>query len=207
MSAEDAPTGGVEEPAEPLPPYKLERARSSRSRCRSCRRAIEKGALRLGILLEGPYGTGYLWHHLSCAAKRRFEDVEAAYAERAWEEGVEVPPLEDLRELEEKAREAKAKKKDPPWIELDPSGRAKCKHCGEPIAKGSPRVVLLREVTFGNQSRGTPIHVHPRCVAAELRAEDCRTEADGLEDLLRASSEGLAPEDLARALDAIGALE
>lgn len=197
--------GAGGEGAEPqLPPYKLEAARSSRSRCRTCRRAIDKGVLRLGILLEGPYGTGYLWHHLTCAAKRRLEDVEAAYAAQAWEPGVEVPPLDGLRALEEEAREARAKRRDPPWIELAPTGRARCKHCNEPIEKGSPRVVLLREVSFGNQTRGTPIHVHPACVAAELLAEDCRTEAEGLHDLLAENSQDLAPADLARALEAIG---
>ena len=86
-------------PVEPeLPPYNLEAARSSRSKCRTCRRKIDKGLLRLGILLEGPYGTGYVWHHLTCAAKRRGEDVEAAYEQKAWTEGLEVPTLESLQD-------------------------------------------------------------------------------------------------------------
>ena len=83
-STPDASTQGESPAEEPeLPPYKIESARSSRSRCRTCRRKIDKDKLRLGILLEGPYGTGYLWHHLTCAAKRRADDVEAAYAEQA----------------------------------------------------------------------------------------------------------------------------
>ena len=45
---------------------------------------LNKDTLRLGILLEGPFGTGYLWHHLQCAARRRIEDVEAAYAQEAF---------------------------------------------------------------------------------------------------------------------------
>lgn len=208
MSATPQPPedAAAEPPAPALTPYKLEAARSSRSRCRSCRRPIEKGVLRLGVLLEGPYGTGYLWHHLTCAAKRRFEDVEAAYAARCWDEGLSVPPLDELRQLEEQARAKKASRREPPWIELAPSGRAKCKHCDEPIEKGSPRVVLLREITFGNQVRGTPIHVHPACVAAELLAEDCRTEAEGLREILTENSQDLDPTDLARALEALGDL-
>ena len=108
-----------------LAPHKIEAARSSRSRCRTCRRKIDKGLLRLGVLLEGPYGTGYLWHHLTCAAKRSPEDVEEAYAERAWEEGLEVPPLEELRGIREKAEEKRATKKQAPYVERAPTGRSR----------------------------------------------------------------------------------
>jgi len=189
-----------------LEPYLIEEARSSRSKCRSCRRKIEKGKLRLGILLEGPYGTGYLWHHLTCAARRRFEDVEAAYGENAFEKGLEVPALDELRSLKEKAAEEKASRKTPPYVERAPSGRSKCKTCGEPIAKDALRVVLAREVTFGNQVRPSPINVHTACVGAELRAEDCMTEVDGFEDALRMNS-ALDSAELDQALAAIGDLE
>ena len=60
MPSEDAA------PEEELAPYLIEAARSSRSKCRTCKRKIDKDLLRIGILLEGPYGTGYLWHHLTC---------------------------------------------------------------------------------------------------------------------------------------------
>ena len=33
---------------EQLPPYVIEGARSSRSKCKTCRRSIDKGALRIG---------------------------------------------------------------------------------------------------------------------------------------------------------------
>ena len=171
-----------------LPPYKIEEARSARSRCRTCRRKIDKAKLRLGILLEGPYGTGYVWHHLTCAAKRRADDVEAAYEQRAWEGDLEVPPIEELRKLKEKADEARSNKKETPWVEHAKSDRSKCKHCDEPIAKGSFRFALLREVTFGNQVRGAPINVHPGCVAGEIRAEDCATEIEGFAAAVRANS-------------------
>jgi len=195
----------AEEPE--LPPYKIEAARSSRSRCRTCRRKIDKDNLRLGILLEGPYGTGYLWHHLTCAAKRRSDDVEAAYEEKAWAEGVEVPPIEELRKLKEQAAEAKAKRKEAPYVERAPSGRSRCKHCGETIEKDALRIALLREVTFGNQVRGTPINVHPQCVASEIRAEDCATEIEGFEEALNTNSKGVDPADIVRALEAVGSLE
>ena len=202
MAPEESTT---EEEAE-LDPYKIEEARSSRSKCRTCKRKIDKGKLRLGVLLEGPYGTGYLWHHLICAAKRRFEDVEAAYKEEAFEKGLVVPPLEELQGLQEKAAAERANRKEPPYAERAPSGRSKCKNCGEAIAKDALRIVLAREVSFGNQVRSTPINVHATCVRAELHAEDCMTELEGFEIALRQNSEVDAAV-IDEALAAIGDLE
>jgi hypothetical protein len=192
---------------ERLAPRVIEQARSSRSKCRTCRRKIDKGKLRIGILLEGPYGTGYLWHHLTCAAKRRADDVEEAYADRAWADELELPPLAELRRLREQAEEAKKNKKEAPYAERAPSGRSKCKHCDELIEQGAFRVALLREIQFGNQVRGGPINVHPACVAAELRADDCLTEVDGFEELVRANSPDLTEADAAELFAQIGALE
>ena len=122
------------EVAERVPPFLIEGARSNRSRCKICRRTINKGALRLGVLIEGPYGTGYLWHHLNCAARRRFDDVQSAYEAEAWKEAKEpprrVPTLDKLRGLREQAEHKRATRKSIPYAELDPSGRAKCKQCG-----------------------------------------------------------------------------
>lgn len=201
-----------EDTAEPsqepqLAPLKIEAARSSRSRCRTCRRKIDKDLLRIGVLLEGPYGTGYLWHHLTCAAKRRGDDVEEAYRSEAWEDGVKVPPIEDLRALREKAEEERKSRKEAPHAERAPSGRAKCKHCDETIEQGAFRVVLLREVRFGNQIRGGPINVHPACVAAELLAEDCMTEVEGFEDAVRANTPDLSEADAAELFTLVGELD
>jgi ribosomal protein L37AE/L43A len=206
--AKETPPQAEPEVEELQDPYKIEEARSSRSRCRTCKRKIDKGLLRIGVLLEGPYGTGYLWHHLTCAAKRRFEDVEEAYAAEAWEKGaVEPPSLESLAKLREKAEEQKKNKKELPYAERAPSGRAKCKHCGETIEKDAFRVVLGRDVQFGNQIRTGPINVHPSCVPAELMAEDCETEIEGFEDALKANSSGLTTPELEECLAAIGELE
>lgn len=209
---EDTPNQDTpaDEPAaeeEQLAPYLIEAARSSRSKCRTCRRKIDKDTLRIGVLLEGPYGTGYLWHHLTCAARRRFEDVEAAYEQHAWAEGVEVPPLEKLAKLREEAEQKKAERKEAPYVQRAPTGRAKCKHCGELIPQDALRVTLLREATFGNQVRSAPINVHASCVAAELRAEDCLTELDGFEQLLRANSTDVDAPTIDAALAEIGPLE
>jgi hypothetical protein len=200
-----------QQPAEALlPPYVIEGARSSRSRCKTCRRAIPKGALRLGILIEGPYGKGYLWHHLKCAARRQFDRVEEAYRLEAWRQAKEppakVPQLEELRRHTEKAAERRQARRQPPYAELDPSGRARCKNCGDPMERSTVRIVLGRRVQFGNQIRTTPIHVHPRCVAEALRAEDSATESAGLIQILRETGRDLPADRLEIALSQIGEL-
>ena len=195
---------------QPLPTYVIEGARSSRSRCKTCRRKIDKGALRLGILIEGPYGTGYLWHHINCAARRQFERVQEAYEHEAWnnakERPTKLPDLESLEKYQRQAEERSKKKKSIPYLEIDPSGRAKCKHCDESMGKGTVRAVLGRGVQFGNQVRVAPITVHPRCVAGELEKDDCETEAAGLIGALRANSEELEPAMFDAAVTEIGEL-
>jgi hypothetical protein len=201
---EDAPESSPAPEEEQLAPYLIEAARSSRSKCRTCKRKIDKDLLRIGILLEGPYGTGYLWHHLTCAARRRFEDVEAAYEEQAWAEGVTVPPLDELRKLKEVAEKKAAERKSPPWAERAKSGRSKCKHCDELIAQGDWRVILSREVEFFGQVRTGPVNIHTGCVAAELMTEHCATEPEELEAGLRANSVDLDEAALSEVLAAIG---
>ena len=190
-----------------LDPYKVEGARSSRSKCKTCKRAIEKGNLRLGILIEGPFGQGYLWHHINCAARRQIERVEDAYAGEYWAAGVEVPPIEELRKLAEKSAEEKKNKREAPYVERAPSARSKCKHCSEGIDKDELRVAVLRSVEFYNQVRSGPILVHLRCVGPALQAPDSATEIEGFEEALRANSKAMSDKDLTEALAGIGPLE
>jgi hypothetical protein len=189
-------------------PYVIEGARSGASKCKSCRKKIAKGGLRLGILVDGFYGPGYMWHHLECAAKRQLEKVEEAYAHEAWKEAKEppeVPPLESLQALHEKAAEERKQRKEIPYAEVDPSGRAKCKQCGEGIEKGSLRVVLGKEARFGDQVRVGPMNVHPKCVPDALEDEEVATEAEGLDDALRDNSRDLDEGQIASVIDAIAA--
>ena len=99
-----------------------------------------------------------------------------------------LPSIEALAQQQQKAEEKRKNKKTIPYVELDPSGRAKCKHCGEAMEKGSVRAILGRGVYFGNQVRVAPITVHPKCVAGELEKDDCETEIAGLVDAMRANS-------------------
>jgi len=193
-----------------LPPFIIEGARSGRSKCKTCRKAIPKDALRLGILVEGPYGVGHMWHHLECAAKRQFAKVEEAYGIEAWNNAKAVPEdlpsLEELSVLQQEAEKKKAEKKELPYTELAPSGRARCKHCDELIEKDAPRVVIGRAVEFGQQTRTSPINVHPACVPDALQAEDCATEVDGFEPALRTNSKGLDEVVIDSVLAEIGSL-
>ena len=197
---------GDEPNAEEMDPYKLEPARSSRSRCKSCKRKIDKGALRLGILVDGAYGPGYMWNHLKCLARRQIEAVREAYAGEHWETGLEVPPLAELEKLAEKAVEDKKNKKTPPYVEIAPSGRSKCKQCGESIAQGSTRVVLLRTVEFYGQTRGAPVNVHPECVRAELDRDDSAIDRTLLFGELEANTPDLPGAAVEAAISAIGDL-
>jgi len=195
---------------ETLPPYVIEAARSGRAKCKTCRRPIPKDKLRLGVLVEGPYGPGHMWHHLECAAKRLYPKLEEAYAQEAWKHAKtppEVPPLEELALLKEEAEKKRAEKKELPYVELAPSGRSRCKHCDDTIEQGSPRVVIGRAVEFGQQRRTTPINVHPACVADALQAEDCATEAVGFVAAMRGNSAGLDAVVLDSVVEELGSLE
>lgn len=194
-------------PGEEQPPFKIEKARSGRAKCKTCRRAIQKEKLRIGVLIQGPFGPGYLWHHLSCAARKRPDDVEQAYAERCWPDGLEVPDLDGLRAQAEKQDKEKKAKKEPPFVEIAPTGRSKCKHCDGLIEKDSFRVVLLRNVEFYGQTRSGPINVHPGCVAREIQADDCATETEGFVERLREQSAPLDAAALDQVIAEIGSLD
>ncbi len=207
QSAEPVPEPEVEEAQ---PPFIIEGARSARARCKLCRKKIDKDVLRLGTLIEGPYGTGYIWEHLTCAARRSFNKVEEAYGQCAWELAKSppesVPPLSELAQLHQEAETKKAERKEIPYAEIAPSGRSRCKHSGEIIEKGSLRVVLGREVEFGNQVRTTPINVLPQHVAAALAEPDCATSVDEIEEGLRANSRDIDSETLDALMGQIGTL-
>ena len=206
----DPPAQDASEPEPQLPPFVIEGARSARARCKLCRKKIDKDVLRLGTLIEGPYGVGYIWEHLTCAARRSFPKVQQAYQNKAWELAksppAEVPDLAQLGELREAAAAKKAEQLELPHAQIAPSGRSRCKHSGEPIEKGSLRVVLGRSVEFGNQTRITPINVLPQYVAAALGEPACATEIDGFEDALRANSRGVEAQTIDALLEEIGPL-
>jgi hypothetical protein len=129
-----------------------------------------------------------MWHHLRCAARRQLERVEEAYEAKAWQAAQHpperVPSIEELRGLHEAGAQRRQERLALPYAERAPSGRSRCKHCHEPIAQGTFRVVLGRETRLGRQVRLGPINVHAGCVRAALKAEDCATERHGFAQAL-----------------------
>lgn len=200
----DQESASPEEPV--LAPYLIEPARSSRSKCKTCRRPISKDSLRLGVRIDGPFGPGYLWHHINCAARRQMERLEEAYRLQCWDQGVTPPSMDDLRKLVEKADRKKREQKSVPYTESAPSGRSHCKRCGQLIRKGDQRVALLRKVEFYGQVRHGPVLVHPECVLAEIGTDDSATDASTMAADLRANSLGVSPEDIEAVIARIGAL-
>jgi hypothetical protein len=207
--AEAEDRGKQQQDADQAPEYVIEGARSGRSKCKTCRRKIDKGGLRLGVLIEGPFGTGYLWHHLKCAARRMPDRVEEAYEARAWNNAAnpptDLPSLDDLRKERVEADERRRKRKTIPYAEVSPTGRARCKHCGEPLPEGELRIVLGKLVEFGSQSRVAPHAVHASCAALALEEPDCATEAEDLAASLRENSGELPTGMLESALEKITA--
>src|SRR5262245_29282706 len=116
----------------------FEPAPTGRAKCRGCARPIAKGDLRFGERIANPFAEGEttLWYHPLCAAYRRPEAVlEALQA---------GPAPADAEMLERAARAAAAHERLPRVAggERAPTGQAKCRSCGEPIAKGTWRVRL-----------------------------------------------------------------
>ena len=124
----------------PLPPHVIEPASSARAKCRGCGVKIERGALRFGERVDNPYGDGLatFWFHLTCAALRRpepFDAVLSAYPELVFDNrtalAVHVAQGLAHHRLPRLTRAM-----------LDPSGRARCRHCHEQISRGTWRLSL-----------------------------------------------------------------
>lgn len=147
----------------------IEPAKSGRAKCRSCKKAIEKGALRLGEETLDPFGSGgttHVWHHVECAAEKKPDELKAAMAGY---EG-EVP---DRAKLETAISESQ-KKLPPgtfPYAEVAPTGRSRCMACEENIEKDTLRVAVEREVDTGTFKTKGPGYLHPMC-AADYSGDD-----------------------------------
>jgi hypothetical protein len=121
-------------------PQVFEPASSGRSKCRGCGQPIPRGELRFGERLPNPFGEGEmtLWFHPLCAAYKRPEPLLQSLGETS----VAVP---DRESLERAAQGALAHRRLPriDGAERAPTAQAKCRHCREPIARGSWRIRLV----------------------------------------------------------------
>lgn len=163
----------------------IEEAKSGRASCRTCRKPIAKGELRLGVETQTQFSDtpSMQWHHLPCAAGKLPAELRAALAEYPGE----VPQRAELDAAMEQAdKKAAAKPAGHPYADRAPTGRARCMQCEQPLEKGSFRVAVERELEIGgNPTRGTG-YLHPGCVAGNLE-----THGGSLDELiegLRANS-------------------
>jgi hypothetical protein len=152
-------------------PNTFEPASSGRAKCRGCGYAIAQGELRFGERLPNPFGEGEmtLWFHLLCAAYKRPEP----FLQTLGETKDEIPGREKLK----RAAQMNAAHRRLPRIdgaECAPSSQAKCRHCREPIEKGSWRIKLV----FYEDGRFSPGgFVHIGCRQAYFDTEEVFDQA------------------------------
>jgi hypothetical protein len=176
--------------------HTIDVAKSSRASCRTCKQKIEKDALRFGEEYENQFSgegdTAYRWHHLPCAAQKLPTELRTALDAY----GGPVPDRAELDKL--MAEGLKKVDKKPaafPYVDRAPTGRAKCIHCQQPIAKDSFRVAIEREVDTGSFVTKGPGYLHPACVRAQ--GEAIERDHDELMAGVRANSK-LGEEELAQ---------
>jgi len=149
----------------------IEEAKSGRASCRTCKKPIDKGALRLGIEAANAFGDtpSMQWHHLMCAAGKLPAELKEALDAYVGE----VPDRDALdKAMTESIAKGHAKPGGMPYSDRAPTGRAKCMQCGEPIAKDSLRVAVERELEVGATMQTGAGYLHPACVAAHAEAKD-----------------------------------
>lgn len=163
----------------------IEEAKSGRASCRTCKKTIAKGELRLGVETVTQFSDtpSMQWHHVMCAAQKLPAELKEALADY---EG-DVPNRDELdKAMEDAIKKGGAKPGGFPYVDRAPTGRAKCIQCGEPIEKASLRVAVEREIDTGAMVTRGARYMHPACAAANLEAE-----GESIEDLvegLRANS-------------------
>jgi poly [ADP-ribose] polymerase len=163
----------------------IEEAKSGRASCRTCKKAIAKGELRLGIEAQTQFSDtpSLQWHHVLCAAAKLPVELKAALAEYPGE----VPNRAELdATMEEAIKKGSAKPAGFPYVDRAPTGRAKCMVCQEPIEKAALRVAVERELEVGGNATHGAGYLHPRCAAQHL--ETAGIPADELIEGLRANS-------------------
>jgi len=163
----------------------IEEAKSGRASCRTCKKTIAKGELRLGVEAANAFGDtpSMQWHHLACAAAKL--PAELGDALKAY-----VGDVSDRAALEQAMADAVAKGHAKPggfpYVDRAPTGRAKCMQCSEVIAKDALRVAVEREIEMGASVQKSAGYLHPACTAAYLESHE--GDVGGTVEGLRANS-------------------
>ena len=179
----------------------IEEAKSGRASCRTCKKPIAKGELRLGVEVSNQFSDtpSMRWHHMLCAAEKLPAELKAALDQFP-------DPVPNRAELDKAMADAMAKGRAKPggfpYADKAPTGRAKCMQCEEPIAKDTFRVAVEREIDTGTMVTRGAGYMHPKCAVPNL--ENTGGSKDELIEGIRANSR-LAPEDLEAAIAEIEA--
>ena len=181
--------------------HMIEAAKTGRASCRSCRKSIAKGDLRLGEEVPNAFAAGestYQWHHLACAAKKKPLVLEEALGTTE----LEIPERAAL-ETDIAANKKNQKPAKFPYAERAKTSRSTCQQCSAAIEKGTLRVAVEREVDTGSFVAASAGYLHAACAPTWLE------ENGGFEgvllDVLKKNSTGLEAQDFeALALDLDG---
>jgi hypothetical protein len=172
----------------------IEVAKTGRASCRTCKKSIAKGELRLGEEVPNAFAAGettHQWHHLPCAAKKKAAVLTLALEST----DVEVPDKEAL--LNEAAAHKKGDKPAAfPYAERAKTGRSMCLLCSEAIEKGTLRVAVEREVDTGMFVTKGPGYLHSTCALGWL-ADNGGPDRAGLLAAVKSNSTALEAGDVA----------
>jgi poly [ADP-ribose] polymerase len=154
--------------------YKAEYAKSGRSSCKKCSKAIPDGALRIGPLVQSPHFDGKvpLWHHFECLAAKAVALIDAAQVDGYFglrpEHQTQIDdliaanrnPKAAVKEDKKAAKASKELSEVPGEINVEAakSGRSSCRKCFDSIAQVWP----LRS----NISNQTRVHIVSRAPSA-----------------------------------------
>ncbi len=179
---------------------RLEAAASGRAQCRACGVKLAKGSLRFGEELPNAYGDGDVasvyWFHPRCAAVRRPEKIAPLL--RDSEAAAALPDRPELLGLAEQGL-AHPRLERVAGAERAASGRARCRHCQQPIAGGAWRVRLS---TFADSGFFEPLgFVHAGCARAYFEVAEVQLLLDRIHlaspDLDQAALEEIRAAELA----------
>jgi len=169
----------------------IEEAKSGRASCRTCKKTIAKGELRFGheVMTQFSSDPTLQWHHLMCAAQKLPVELKATL--EAYQG--DVPNRAEIdKEMDAAVAKGNAKPAGFPYVDHAPTGRAKCMQCDQPIAKGTARVAVEREVDTGAFVTRGAGYLHPKCVKENL--ENVGGSVEDLLDGIRTNSRLPQPE-------------
>ena len=174
----------------------IEEAKSGRASCRTCKKSIGKGELRLGVEVKTQFSDtpSMQWHHLLCAASKLPGELKSGLADYAGD----VPNRTALdAAMADAVKSGKAKPGGFPYVDRAPTGRAKCMQCEATIEKAAFRVAVEREVDTGSFVTRGAGYLHPACVL-----ENLENTGGAIEELIEGlTKNSMLPEpDLATAL-------